>query len=94
MSWSVSTRGSVAEVRAELERQFSYPLADAPAGLPDEGERETVRRIRDTISQCLETFGPDKQVTVSANGHMGFDNWDSRAGAYQQVNVSIQPGVS
>jgi hypothetical protein len=94
MSWGVSTQGSIPDVKAELERQFSHPLADAPAGLPDEGERETVRRIRDTIFQCLETFDPDKTVRVSANGHMRFDNWDSKSGACQEVNVSIQPGVS
>lgn len=93
MSWSVSAKGIPAEVQAELTRQFSYPLADAPAGLSDEGERETVRRIADTISQCLGTFDPAKTVAVSANGHMGFDSWDTKTGTVQTVAVSIQPGT-
>ncbi|MBZ5621472.1 MAG: hypothetical protein LAQ69_22510 [Acidobacteriia bacterium] len=91
MSWSVSTRGKVAEVKAELERQFAQPLADAHAGLTDEGERETVQRVRDTISQCLDTFGPEKEVMVTANGHMGFSDWETKEGAYQEVSVSIRP---
>lgn len=92
MSWSVSTKGTVADVKAELSRQFEYPLADKPAGLSDDGERETVRLVRDMIGQCLDTFGPDKTVTVSANGHIGFDVWDTKEGPAQTVNVSIQPG--
>jgi hypothetical protein len=60
--------------------------------LRDEGERETVRRIHETITQCLETFGPQRTVSVTANGHMGYANYDTKEGAYQTVNVSIQPG--
>ncbi len=94
MSWSVSASGKIADVKVELERQFLWPLADKPAGLSDEGERETVRRVRDTITQCLETFDPERPVSVSANGHMGFENWDTKAGAYQNVSVSIQPAAA
>ena len=90
MSWSVSANGTVADVKAELEKQFAYPLAAVPGGLTDEGERETVRRIKETITQCLETFGPEKKVSVSANGHMGFQDWPTKAGAYQEVTVSIK----
>lgn len=90
MSWSVSATGKPAEVKAELHRQLaSGPLAEKPAGLSDDGERETVRRIGETISQCVETFDPDKGVSVSANGHMGFQNYDTKAGAYQNVSLSI-----
>jgi hypothetical protein len=92
MSWSVSASGKIADVKVELDRQFQYPLAPGPAGLSDEGERETVRRVSETITQILETFGPDKTVVVTANGHMGFANWDTKEGAYQEVNVSIKPG--
>jgi hypothetical protein len=91
MSWSVNTSGKPADVKAELGRQFSYPLAEAPAGLADAGERETVRRIFETITQCLETFDAEKVVSVSASGHMGFEVWDTKAGAYQEVSVSIKP---
>jgi hypothetical protein len=92
MSWSVSTTGKPGDVKTELARQFAFPLADPPAGLADDGERETVKRISETIAQCLDTFDQEKTVTVSANGHMGFANWDTKAGAYQQVSISIQPG--
>jgi hypothetical protein len=93
MSWSVSAKGTPAEAQAELTRQFSYPLAAPPAGLSDEGERETVRRVADTISQCLGTFDPAKTVYVAANGHISSDTWDTKAGAVQTVHVSIQPSA-
>jgi hypothetical protein len=92
MSWSVSAKGTVSEVKAVLATQFLGPLADAPAGLTDEGERETVRRVQGTITQRLGTFAPEKIVSVSANGDMGFDSYDTKAGANQTVSVSIQPG--
>ena len=91
MSWSVNASGKPSDVKAELDTQFAHPLADAPAGLSDEGERETVRRIRETITQCLETFDPEKAVAVSAYGHMGFASWDTKAGAYQEVSLTIRP---
>ena len=93
MSWGVSASGKPEEVKAELERQFAYPLADGSAGLADAGEKETVRRIAETIAQCLGTFDPEKTVMVGANGHMGFKNWDTKAGAYQSVGLSITPGL-
>ena len=90
MSWSVSASGKPEDVKAELSRQFTAPLADKPAGLTDDGERETVRRISETITQCLETFDPEKTVTVSAYGHMGWENYDTKSGASQNVNLSIK----
>jgi hypothetical protein len=92
MSWSVNARGKIADVKVELDRQFQNPLAKAPAGF-DDGERETVRRVSETIAQCLETFDPERPVWVHAHGHMGFDNLDTRAGAYQEVSVSIKPDI-
>ncbi len=91
MSWSVNAKGTPAEVKAALEVSFSGPLAAKPAGLSDDGERETVRRIHETIVQCLETFAPEKTVSVSANGHIGFENWDTKTGAAQNVSLTIQP---
>ena len=91
MSWSVSARGTAAEVKEALKPQFQWPLADKPAGLSDDGERETVQRIRDTIMQCLETFDPKMAVEVTANGHMGFASWDTKEGAYQRVQIAINP---
>jgi hypothetical protein len=91
MSWSVSASGTPSEVRGRLSEQFKGPLAEKPAGLSDDGERETVQRIAETIEQCLGTFGPENQVSVSANGHMGFADWDKKTGGYQTVNISITP---
>jgi hypothetical protein len=91
MSWSVSAKGTPSEVVAELNRQFLAPLADPPAGLSDEGERLTVCKVLDTIRQCLGTFDAAKVVSVSANGHMAYDAWDTKAGAVQTVSMSIQP---
>ncbi len=84
MSWSVNVRG-------QLSEQFKGPLAEKPAGLFDDGERKTVEMIRDSIDQCLATFGPDKTANVSAFGHMGFANYEKKEGGYQEVTVSIKP---
>ncbi len=91
MSWSVSASGTHSEGRWRLSEQFKGPLAEKPAGLFDDGERETVQRIAETIEQCLGTFGPENKVSVSANGHMGFADWDKKTGGYQTVNISITP---
>ena len=89
MSWSVSASGKITDVLAELDRQFAHPLAEAPAGIPDEGEKETVRQVAAMIKQCLGTFDPGRSVNVSACGHMGFSDWDAKAHAFQNVQVSI-----
>ena len=91
MSWSVSASGTPAEVRGQLSQQFKWPLAEKPAGLSDDGERETVRLLSEMIEQCLSTFGPERKVSVSASGHMGFSDWDTKADGYQSVNLSIFP---
>jgi hypothetical protein len=93
MSWSVNAKGKPADVKAELARQFTFPLADKPAGLSDDGERETVRRVSGTIAQCLETFDPEGTVTVIAGGHMGYRDWSTKAGAFQNVTLSITPSI-
>lgn len=89
MSWSVSATGKPADVKAEIDKQFSYPLAERPAGLDDEGERETVRKVAETIAQCLGTFDPEKTVAVAAFGHMGYADWTAKTGKYQEVNLKI-----
>ena len=89
MSWSVNASGKVEDVVEDLAKQFSMPLAEPPAGLADEGERETVKLVSDVVEQCLGTFAADRLVKVSANGHMGYNDWDKRDGAYQEVSLSI-----
>lgn len=91
MSWSVNANGNIADVRGKLSEQFKGPLAEKPAGLWDDGERKTVEMVRDSIDQCLSTFGADKTVNVSAFGHMGFKNYETKDGGYQEVTVSIKP---
>lgn len=92
MSWSVSATGKPVEVQREIGRQMMLgPLAEPPAGLADEGERETVRLVSFLVYQCLGTFDPEGVVTVEANGHMAFSNWDSRIGARQTVSIAITP---
>lgn len=93
MSWGVNANGTPAEVRGQLSEQFKGPLAEKPAGLFDDGERETVRRIHETLEQIISTFGPEQTLSVSASGHMGFNDWNARAGAYQNVTLSIAKTV-
>ena len=89
MSWGVNASGKIKDVVTELARQFAMPLAEPPAGLSDEGERETVKLVSDVIEQCLGTFAPDRLVTVSANGHMGYNDWGKKDGAYQEIHLSV-----
>ena len=89
MSWSVNASGKIEDVVGYLATQFATPLAGPPAGLSDEGERETVKLVSDVIEQCLGTFAADRLVKVSANGRMGYNDWGRRDGAYQEVSLSI-----
>jgi hypothetical protein len=86
MSWSVRATGKVVEVQAEIEKQFKLPLADAPQGLIDEAEKQTVYLVSRLIDQCLRTFDPAHLVTVSAHGHMGSSGGP---GSYQRLTVEI-----
>ena len=90
MSWSVNASGKVEDVVEDLAKQFSMPLAEPPAGLADEGERETVKLVSDVVEQCLGTFAADRLVKVSANGHMGYNNWDTKDGAFQEIHLSVE----
>lgn len=89
MSWSVSASGTPAEVRGKLSEQFKGPLAEKPAGVAHDGERETVQRVQECVEQILSTFGADQKVSVYACGSMGFDNYETQAGPYQDVNLKI-----
>ena len=97
MSWGIKEVGNIADLKLKLAKAFSGPatptsaagpLADPPAGLTDDGERATVQGVSDVIGQCLSTFDPLKVVLVTASGHLGRDQ---KGGAYQSVNLSIQP---
>ena len=92
MSWSVSASGTPDEVQISLDEQLKNPLAEAPNGLQEETEKQTVRLVQAAINQCLSTFGEDRKVTViaSASGHMGFADWEHRDGCYQAVELSIR----
>jgi hypothetical protein len=91
MSWSVNAAGKPADVKTELTKQFSYPLAGGSAGLSDMGERATVALVFSAIEQCLSTFDPEKEVTVTAFGHMSYADYEKKTGAYQNVNLTISP---
>lgn len=91
MSWSVNATGTPAEARGQLSEQFKGPLAEKPAGLADDGERESVKLVHGLIEQVLATFDPEKRVSVYANGHIGFADWDAKTGAYQNMNFTITP---
>jgi hypothetical protein len=91
MSWSVSANGTPAEVSDQLSEQFKQPLAEAPAGLSDAGERQTVQQVSDLLEQIVTTFDPETRVVVTANGHMGFNDWTGRTGPYQSVTLTVTP---
>lgn len=89
MSWNVSSSGTPAEVRGRLSEQFKGPLAEKPAGLSDDGERQSVQLVSELIEQILSTIDPERPVTVSAHGHMGFVDLDTKTGAFQNVSMSV-----
>ena len=60
MSWSVSAEGKSADVAESLKKQFENFV------FQDDGEQGTVRLVWQTIEQCLGTFGPDRNVSVTA----------------------------
>lgn len=91
MSWSVNATGTPAEVRGQISEQFKGPLAEKPAGLADDGERESVKLVHELIEQVLATFDTEKRVSVHANGHTGYADWDAKTGAYQNVKLTITP---
>jgi hypothetical protein len=91
MSWSVSSTGTPAEVRGQLSQQFKYPLAEGDSGLSDVGEKQTVQQVSDLFEQILSTFDPNNQVTIAANGSIGFADWDKKTGCYQSVTITVTP---
>lgn len=91
MSWSVNAVGTPAEVRGQLSEQFKYPLADKPAGLDDNEERATVAFVSDLLEQITTTYDAEAKLSVSAYGHMSFDNYVTRAGARQSVSFTVTP---
>ena len=88
MSWSTSASGTAVEVQTALESNLQCAL-DPVAGLLYAGERETVHRVKETIFQVLRTYDPKRLIAVSAYGHMGFTDWTTKSGAYQQVSITI-----
>lgn len=85
MSWSVAASGPAAKIAEQLEGQFERITMN------DAGEQETVQKARALIAQTLGTVHPDKPMSVSANGSMGFKDWSTKAEPYQNVSLSITP---
>jgi hypothetical protein len=89
MSWSAYASGKPSEVRGQLSEQFKAPLAEKPAGLFDEGERQTVRLIADLLEQISTTIDSEGTMDVKAFGHMGSMGNEDRSGCYQVVNIVV-----
>ena len=85
MSWNVSASGPSAKAAVQLEQQFSKITMN------DAGEQETVQNTRLLVAQTLSTFDPDKPVSVTASGSMGFADWGAKTGPYQSVDLKIAP---
>ena len=85
MSWSVSACGPATTIAEQLEQQFKR------VNMNDKGEQETVQNVRELVAQTLATIEPEKIVRVSASGSMGFKDWQKKTGAYQSVDLKIEP---
>ena len=89
MSWSVSACGPAVKAAEQLEQQFEK------IKLTDPGEQETVQKVRALVSQTLATIDPEKPVSVSASGSMGYKEWCQstrpHVGPYQSVDLKISP---
>lgn len=67
MSWSVSASGKPSEVRGQLSEQFKGPLAEKPAGLSDDGERETVQKVHELLEDWDKKTGCYQSVNVAVS---------------------------
>ena len=90
MSWSVSACGPAAKAAEQLEQQFTK------INCTDPGEQETVQKVRALVSQTLATIDPEKLVTVTGSGSMGYKEWSSQStrphvGRFQTVDLKISP---
>jgi Rod binding domain-containing protein len=85
MSWSVSACGLASKLAEQLEQQFSK------INCSDPGEQQTVQNVRTLVAQTITTIDPDKPVTVSASGSMGYKDYSSKSGPYQSVDLKISP---
>ena|SRR5208282_3778476 len=93
MSWSVSACGPASKIADQLEQQFErVNMTGQLAKLYDTtGEQETVWHARKLIAQTLATIEPEKIMRVSASGSMEFMDWHNKTGAYQSVDLKIEP---
>ena len=85
MSWSVSACGPAAKAAEQLEQQFTK------INCTDPGEQETVKGTRAVVAQTLATIDPDKVVSVTASGSMGYADYGTKAKPYQSVDLEIAP---
>jgi hypothetical protein len=85
MSWSIGAIGKVKDVAPVIANQV------CKINLTDQGEMETVKNVGEIIAQTLGTFHREKPVKVGASGSMGFSDWGSKSGPYQQVSLVIEP---
>ncbi len=89
MSWSVSACGPAAKAAEQLEQQFDK------IKLTDPGEQATVQNLRALVAQTLATIDPEKPVSVSASGSMGYKKWgtskEPNEGPFQSVDLKISP---
>jgi hypothetical protein len=90
MSWSVSACGPTSKVAEQLEQQFERVNMNDIAQFR-KGEQETVQHVRRLVAQVLATIEPEKIMRVSASGSMGFKDWQNKTGAYQSVDLKIEP---
>lgn len=67
MSWSVSAKGKVSEVRASLSRQFE---TSGPCVEPEETTRQSAAKL---IDEALGLMNPEKEVYVTGCGSQNFD---------------------
>jgi hypothetical protein len=92
MSWSIQAAGATPyEALAQVQEQVKWSLAPKPHGLDHDGERESVHRVVETIFQVLRTYDQTAGVSVSASGHISFDDYETKSGARQFVRLDIQP---
>lgn len=83
-AWRVYAVGPAAKVAKQLARDFKQ------IKMYDEGEQETVQHVHRLVAQTLGTIDPEKTVSVTASGSMGFKDWKNKTGPYQSVDLKIE----
>lgn len=85
MSWGVSAFGRAAAVRTSIVSQFEN---GGKCSEPEESVRQAAKVL---IDASLASQDPTSVVSVTANGHQSYKDWNAKTGLTNNLSISIAP---